>query len=158
MLWRSGTQDVNGKNCSRSNVRDRLNRGCSFRLRTNNNRHWESQNQRGAARTAQILTANVLTRKGGIWRWTSTLPQMFVRSQATCRRYYSKSPAPWVSLSNWNGKFAVGDSVTRAILRGAKTDPWGTPSLNVLCRLLSWQVQNPFVAQMSALSGMPSAL
>lgn len=63
MLWRSGMQDVNGKNCSRSNVWDCFNQGCSFRLRTNSNRDWESRNLCGAVRTAPILTANVLMRK-----------------------------------------------------------------------------------------------
>lgn len=127
MLWRSGMQDVNGKNCSRSNVWDCLNRGCSFRLRTHSNRDWESRNLCGAVRTAQILTANVLMRKGRFRRLTPTFPQMFVRSQATRRHYYSKSSAPLVSLSKWNGKFVVGDSLMRAFLRGAKIDPWGTP-------------------------------
>lgn len=127
-------QDVNGKNCSRSNVWDCLNRVCSFRLWTNSNRDWESRNLRGAVRTAQILTANVLMRKGRFWRLTPTLPQMFARSQATCRCCYSKSSASLVSISNWNGKFVVGDSLTQAFLRGAIIDPWGTPSLNALCR------------------------
>lgn len=158
MLWRSGMQDVNGKNCSRSNVWDCLNRGSSFRLRTNSNQDWESRNLCGTVRTAWILTPYVLMRKGRFWRLTPTLPETFVRSQTMCRRYYSRSSAPLVSLSNWNGKFVVGDSLTWAFLRGAIIDPWGTPSPNILCRLLSWQVQNPFVAQMSSLSGMPSTL
>lgn len=92
---------------------------------------------------------------------TTQTPSSKDCAQATCHLYYSKSSTlhPITLLfKDSNRKFAVGDLLTRSFSRGAKIDPWGSPSLSVLCLQLSWQVQIPFVTQMSVFSEMPFAL